>query len=139
MSEGVEVEADKKWDSGASLRAYATYGHAFQDGDTLDHSPAWITGASVAIPVIRRDTFLAIEPQVVGQQKNDLGEYTPPTFLTNVVFTSRNFYKTWTFQAGVYNLFGNFARFPREGPSNQVETSLDGPSPEAMVSLSVKF
>jgi iron complex outermembrane receptor protein len=138
-TEGFEVEADKKWDTGGSFRAYATYGKAFQNGDDLVHSPTWITGTSICIPVIRKDTFLTIEPQVVGQQKNDLGESTPPTFLTNVVFTSRNFYKTWTFQAGLYNLFGNFARYPREGPFNQMETSLDGPSPEAMVSLSYKF
>jgi len=139
MSEGVEVEGDKKWDSGASLRAYATYGHAFQDGSTLVHSPAWIAGTSIAVPVLRKNMFLTIEPQVVGQMRNDLGEYMPPTFLTNVVFTSRDFYKGWTFQAGAYNLFGNFARLPREGPFNQVETSLDGPSPEVLISLSCKF
>jgi outer membrane receptor for ferrienterochelin and colicins len=138
-TEGLEVEADKKWDSGGSIRAYATYGHAFQDGSTLVNSPDWITGTSIAIPVLRKDTFLTIEPQIVGQQKNDLGESTPPTFLTNVVFTSRDLWKGWTFQAGLYNLFGNFARYPREGPFNQVETSLNGPNPEALVSLSCKF
>jgi iron complex outermembrane receptor protein len=138
-TEGLELEADKKWDSGASFRLYGTYAHGFQDGGTLAHSPDWITGAAVAIPVLRRDTFVSIEPQVVGQQKNDLGEYMSPTFLTNVVFTSRDIWKNWTLQAGVYNLFGNFARYPREGPFNQVETSLNGPNPELLVSLSVKF
>jgi iron complex outermembrane receptor protein len=139
FAEGIEAEADKKWDNGASVRAYATYGHAFQDGSTLVHSPAWITGTSVALPVLRKNMFLTIEPQIVGQMKNDLGQYTSPTFLTNVIFTSRDFYKGWTFQAGVYNLFGNFARLPREGPFNQVETTLNGPNPEAMISLSCKF
>jgi iron complex outermembrane receptor protein len=138
-TEGIELEAGKTWDSGGSFRAYATYDRAFQGGSTLVHSPSWITGAAVAIPILRSQTFLTIEPQVVGQQKNDLGEYTPPTFLTNIVFTSRDFYKGWTFQAGVYNLFGNFARYPREGPFNEVETSINGPVPEALVSLSCRF
>jgi outer membrane receptor for ferrienterochelin and colicins len=136
---GVEVEADKKWDSGASLRGYASYSHATQSGAILSHSPAWITGASLAVPVYRKNNILAIEPQFVGQMKNDMGEYTSPTFITNVVFTSREFARGWTFQAGVYNLFGNFARLPREGPFNQVESMLHYPNPEAMVSLSYKF
>ncbi len=136
---GLEAEIGRKWEDGTSMRFYATYSHATNDGATLTHSPTWITGASIAVPVIGKDTFLAIEPQIVGQMKNNLGQYTDPTFITNVVFTSRDFYKGWTFQAGIYNLFGNYAHLPRENADNQVETTLNYPNPEFMISFSYKF
>ncbi|MBV8781616.1 MAG: TonB-dependent receptor [Phycisphaerae bacterium] len=136
---GVEAEIDKRWESGASFRAYATYSRATDDNGILSHSPEWITGTSFAVPVLWKNTFLAVEPQIVGSMKNDLGEYVSPTFVTNVIFTSRDVCKGLTFQAGVYNLFANYARLPREGAFNQVQSTLNYPNPEAMVSLTYKF
>ncbi len=137
---GVEGEIGKKWDSGGSFRMYASYTRAQDDnGSGLTHSPSWIVGSSTAIPVINNRSYLSIEPQFVGAMKDDLGNTIGATFITNVVFTSRDIYKGWTFQAGLYNLFGNYARMPRDGAFNQYQTSLNYPNPELLVSLSYRF
>jgi outer membrane receptor protein involved in Fe transport len=136
---GVEAEIDRKWSNGASARAYATFTRAEHDGDTLLDSPAWIVGAAVVFPVYKNNTFLSIEPQVVGQMKTDLGFYTQPTYLTNIVLTSRDIVPGWNLQAGVYNLFSNNARLPRDGPFNQIQPTLNYPDTSFLVSISHKF
>ncbi|HWE04491.1 MAG TPA: TonB-dependent receptor [Tepidisphaeraceae bacterium] len=136
---GVEAEIDRKWSNGASMRAYATFTRAEHDGDGLLDSPAWIVGAAVVLPVYKNKTFLSIEPQVVGKMKTDSGDYTQPTYLTNIVLTSRDIIAGWTFQAGAYNLFANDARMPRDGSFNQYEPTLNYPNTSFLVSLSRKF
>ena len=136
---GAEFEVQKQWKSGARLRAFGTYTRAEHDGIVLPHSPKWILGSAAAVPLFGRDTYLAFEPQIVGPMKSDLNQYTKPTFITNVVFTSRDIFKGWTFQAGVYDLFANSAKFPRDGAFNQFQPTLNWPGTRLEVSLSTKF
>jgi outer membrane receptor for ferrienterochelin and colicins len=135
---GVVAEADRRWDNGASFRVYASYSRADSEGDGLTHSPNWIVGASTAISICK-NTFLAIEPQIVAPMKSDLGDYTSPSFVTNIVLTSRDFYPGWTIQAGAYNLFSNYARLPRDGPFNQYQPTLNYPQTMYLFSLSHRF
>ncbi len=71
--------------------------------------------------------------------KNDLGQYIDPTYLTNIVLTSRDILPGWDAQAGVYNLFANTARLPRDGPFNQFQTKLNYPDTQFLVSLTCRF
>jgi iron complex outermembrane receptor protein len=135
---GVEGEIDRRWDDGASWRTYASYTRAEEAGDGLTHSPNWIVGSSVALPIFKK-CFVSVEPQIVAGMKSDLEVFTHPTFITNFVFTSRDFYHGWTFQAGAYNLFADKARLPRDGPYDQYQTTVDYPSTLFMVSVTKKF
>jgi iron complex outermembrane receptor protein len=137
---GLEAEIEKKWSSGARIRAHAAATCARGGDGSLAHSPAWITGMSFAIPIINKNTFLAIEPQIVGPQKNDLNQYTNPTFITNVVLTSRDFLtKGLELQLGAYNLLGEYARMPRSDAATHFQPTLDAPTSQFMASLTYKF
>jgi outer membrane receptor for ferrienterochelin and colicins len=137
-ADGVEGELDKRWEDGSSWRIYGSYTRADEDGNGLTHSPSWIAGSSLAIQIIRH-CYLSVEPQIVGGMKSDLGDFTHPTFITNVVFTSKEFARGWTFQAGVYNLFAEYARLPRDGPFDQIQGTVDYPSTTYMASITKKF
>ena len=108
------------------------------DNRLLD-SPEWIVGTAVVLPIYKNKTFLSIEPQFVGQMKDDLGNDTSPTYLTNIVLTSKDIVPGWDAQAGVYNLFSDNARLPRDGPFNQYQKNLDYPLPLYMVGLTHRF
>lgn len=136
---GVEVEADRNLGSHALFRAYATYTRAEHDGDRLLDSPEWIVGGSLIVPIWKSHTFLSVNPQIVGQMKTDLGTETAPTYLTNIVITSKDFIPGWDVQAGVYNLFSNAARLPRDGPFNQIQPTLNYPDTSYLVSLTHRF
>jgi iron complex outermembrane receptor protein len=136
---GIEAEVQKRWDSGAQVRAYASLGQAQQGGVSLACSPAWIVGGSLAVPVINQRSFLALEPQIVAGQKSDLGDYTNPTFLTNVVFTSRRVIRGLDVQVGIYNLFASYVRQPHDSVFNNLQPTLDYPGTTALVSLTYHF
>jgi iron complex outermembrane receptor protein len=136
---GIEAEIDKRWTTGANLRAYGSYTRAEHDEVEQTESPQWIFGVAAAIPVFNNRTFLSIDSQIVGPQKSDLQQYTDATYITNVIFTSRDFWKGWNFQVGVYDLFANHARFPRGGPFNQIQPTLNWPDTSFLVSLTCKF
>lgn len=136
---GIEAEVAKQWVDGTRIRAYGTYGQVERGGHLLEQSPKWILGTSIAVPVFKRETFLAIEPQIVGSMKSDTGQFVHPTYLTNVVFTSRDLIKGWTLQAGAYNIFANNARMPRDGAETHFQGTLNYPSTQYLISLSTKF
>lgn len=135
---GVEAEIDKRLPGNGSFRLYASYSRAEEDGAGLTHSPNWIVGSSTAVTICK-NTYLSVEPQIVAPMKSDLMVYTHPTFITNIVLTNRDSIKGWTFQTGVYNLFANYARLPRDGAFDQYESTVDYPATEFLVSATRKF
>jgi iron complex outermembrane receptor protein len=139
VARGLEGEIEKRWKSGADFRVYASVDRAERDGGGLTHSPQWIIGVSTAIPVINNRTFLSIAPQVVGPMNSDADVVTHPTFITNIVLTSREIRKGLDFQLGLYNLFGNIARIPRDSQFDQVQATLRYPYPQLLASLTYHF
>ncbi len=105
----------------------------------MTHSPQWIVGVSTVIPVLNNRTFLSIAPQVVGPMNSDADVVTHPTFITNIVLTSREVVKGLDLQLGLYNLFGNIARIPRDSQFDQFETTLRYPYPQFLASVKYKF
>ena len=139
---GIEAEVQRRWASGASVRVHGSLTRAEDnEGNRLTHSPEWITGASLVIPVFNSKTFLAIEPQIVGPMTSDLGESTGPTFITNIVFTARDaaHVKGLELQLGLYNLFGNDARLPHNSESVHFQPTLNYPETELMLNITYRF
>jgi iron complex outermembrane receptor protein len=138
-AKGIEAEIDKQWDKKAVFRAYGTYTWADHNGHLPTESPKWIVGASLAMPIFKQNTYIAIDPQIVGPMQNDLNQYTNPTYVTNVVFTTQDLIKDWTLQAGIYGLFADTARLPRGGAFAQFQPTLNYPKTQFLVSVSHKF
>jgi iron complex outermembrane receptor protein len=139
---GIELELQRRWESGASVRLYGTWTRAEdEDGQRLTLSPEWIAGAAIVVPVLGRHTFLSLDTQIVGPMSSDLGESTDPTFVTNVVLTSRRFLgvPNLDFQAGLYNLFADDARLPRGGPFIHSQPTLNWPQTQVLVGLTYRF
>ncbi|MGA2439694.1 MAG: TonB-dependent receptor [Tepidisphaeraceae bacterium] len=139
LARGLEAQLDKKWKSGATFRLYGSVDRAERDGDGLTHSPQWIVGLSAAAPILNNHTFLSVEPQVVGSMTSDLGQSTHPTYITNVVLTSRDVMKGMDFQLGLYNLFGDIVRIPRDNQFDQFQSTLRYPYPTLLASVTYKF
>ncbi len=139
-AQGVETEIQRRWSNGARIRGSACVGHAEDSqGQRLTLSPDVVLALAGDVPVINKQTFLSLETQMVGPMLSDLGANSNPSFLTNIVLTSRRVYKGLDLQVGVYNLFGNSARVPRDAPWNQNQPWLREPGVLAMVSLTYHF
>jgi outer membrane receptor protein involved in Fe transport len=89
------------------------------------------------MPIWKHATFLSLEPQIVGPMKNANGQFTHTSYITNVVLTSDDLIKGWTFQAGVYNLFSRASLLP--GGTEQVQPYLDYPGTQFRLSLTCRF
>jgi len=111
---GIEGEVTKRFKSGARLRVSGLLGHAVDnDGNRLSHSPDALLTLAGAVPVINERTFLAVETQIVGSMGSDFGGRADPTYVTNLVLTSKEVRKGLDLHVGVYNLFGELAEVPR--------------------------
>ncbi|HEV7301121.1 MAG TPA: TonB-dependent receptor [Tepidisphaeraceae bacterium] len=139
---GVEAELQRQWQSGGSFRAHASLTNATDDdGDRLAVSPRYIVGTAIIVPLIGKKTFLSVDAQLVGPMESDLGESTDPSYVTNVVLTSRDFLGTrgLELQAGVYNLFADDARLPHGDSFQHTQPTLNWPGTRAMVGLTYAF
>jgi outer membrane receptor protein involved in Fe transport len=70
---------------------------------------------------------------------SDTGIRNEATFLTNVVLTSKKIWRGMDVQVGVYNLFGNSAKYPQPSTWNQYEPYIPAPGVVALVSLTYRF
>jgi hypothetical protein len=82
---------------------------------------------------------LAIEPQIIGPQRNDQFIYTHTTFLTNIVLTSKDVINGLDLQVGAYDIFSNGARMPRDSAFNQVQSTLSYPTTKFLAGLTYRF
>jgi iron complex outermembrane receptor protein len=138
-AQGAECEVTKKWANGGQLRLSGMFGHAEDEhGHTLPQSPDVIVAMAGILPVYKR-TFLSIEPQMLGPMVSDTGVRNEATFLTNVVLTSKNIWRGLDIQVGVYNLFGNAARYPRPSVWNQYEPYIPAPGVQVLLSATYRF
>ena len=142
MAQGIEGELEKRWANGARVRLSGNFGHAQDDeGKRLTNSPDVLMAlaGAVPLPIINKRTFLAVETQMIGPMLSDTGQSSQPTFLTNVVFTSKNVWKGLDVQVGVYNLFGENALVPRASPFTQSQPWLRPPGVLGMITLTYRF
>jgi iron complex outermembrane receptor protein len=137
MAEGIEGEIDRKWDKRATFRLFGTYTWADSYEGLPPQSPKWILGTALAMPIWKQATFLSVEPQIVGPMKNGDGQFTHASYITNVVLTSDDLIKGWTFQVGAYNLFSHASQLP--GAGEQVQPYLDYPGTQFRATLTCRF
>lgn len=137
---GIEGEVQKKWANGSRLRLSGSLSRATDDdGHRPTDSPDALVSLAGIVPVYKR-TFFAVETQMVGPMLGDSGQSSPPTFLTNLVLTSKKVWRGLDAQVGLYNLFGgSMARIPNASSANNYQPWLLHPSPMILVSLTYRF
>lgn len=138
-AKGLEAEVDKSWSKHGQFRLYGSYDWTDAAGMLPPQSPKWMVGTALAVPIYRPNTVLSIEPQFVGPMASGGVGFTQPTYLTNIVFTTDDLVRDWTFQAGVYNLFSKGARLPGGGPTEQVGNTLPYPGTEFRLNITHRF
>lgn len=140
QAKGIEAEIEKRWKSGARVRVSGTLGRGVDSHhDRLEHSPDSVVAISGAIPVINERTFLAAEAQIVGSMLADEGSRSRPSYVTNVVLTSKEVLKGLDLQIGVYNIFGQCAEIPRSSPADQSQLWLRHPGLLVMGGFTYRF
>ncbi len=113
QAHGVEGEVSKRWKNGARIRLSGSLGRAVdEDEHRLAYSPDGIVNVAGEVPVLTARTFLAVETQILGSMKSAQDLRSEPSYVTNVVLTSKNVVKGLDLHLGVYNLFGEMAQVP---------------------------
>jgi len=114
---GMELELDKKWDSGLNGRI----SYSFQDakdlmaGDRLPNSARHLVKLNLLFPLIEEKVFLGVEEQYTSRKNTLSGSQTGDFFITNVTLFSGNLLKNMELSGSVYNLFNSKYFVPASG------------------------
>lgn len=125
---GVELELDKKWDSGLNGRV----SYSFQDakdlmaGDRLPNSARHLVKLNLLFPLVEEKVFLGVEEQYTSRKNTLSGSQTADFFATNVTLFSRNLLKNLELSGSVYNLFNSKYFVPASGEHFQNSIEQDG-------------
>jgi outer membrane receptor for ferrienterochelin and colicins len=106
---GVELELDKKWDSGLNGRISYSYQDAkdLMAGDSLPNSARHLVKLNLLFPLIEEKVFLGVEEQYTSRKNTLTGNQTGDFFITNVTLSSRNLLKNLELSGSIYNLFNS--------------------------------
>jgi outer membrane receptor for ferrienterochelin and colicins len=125
---GVELELDKKWDSGFNGRISYSYQNAkdLMAGDRLPNSARHLVKLNLLFPLIEEKVFLGVEEQYTSRKNTLAGSQTGDFFITNVTLFSRNLLKNLELSGSVYNLFNSKYFVPASGEHLQNSIEQDG-------------
>ena len=102
--DGIEIEAEYAWKSGARLRASYSLQRATDDtGSTLANSPRQLAKLNASIPMTEK-WRAGLEGQYVGSRHTSISDI-PAYALANLTLGSARPWRGWEFYASVYNLF----------------------------------
>jgi outer membrane receptor for ferrienterochelin and colicins len=107
---GVELETEKRWESGRLLKAAYTYNLMTDEahgGNWAVASPQNLFKLHYAEPLFRDKAMLGIENIFIDQRKTLQGSKTEPYYLVNVNLSSDTVIPGLDLSFGVYNLFDN--------------------------------
>ncbi|TFG91441.1 MAG: TonB-dependent receptor [Syntrophobacterales bacterium] len=125
---GVELELDKKWDSGLNGRISYSYQNAkdLMTGDRLPNSARHLVKLNLLFPLIEEKVVLGVEEQYTSRKNTLAGSQTGDFFITNVTLFSRNLLKNLELSGSVYNLFNSKYFVPASGEHLQNSIEQDG-------------
>jgi iron complex outermembrane receptor protein len=124
---GLEFELNAKRASGLEGRASYSLSDAYDRilQQRLDNSPLHQGKLNGTIPIVRH-AFAGLELLYFSPQRSYQQTRVPPSFLTNVTFSTRPLWGAWIFSASCYNAFDRRWYSPA-GPNNtQSEIAGDG-------------
>lgn len=139
VARGVEVEAERLWDSGTQLRtSYA--GQISRDvssGVELINSPRHLAKLNASMPVLGNALRTGLELQYTSRRKTLAGASAAGHLLTNLTLLSEKIAKGMELSASVYNLFDK--RYADPGAPEHVQDLIWQDGRSYRLKLSYRF
>jgi iron complex outermembrane receptor protein len=125
---GVELELFGRWANGWNTTLSYTYQDAEDgDGNWLVNSPKNMLKFNLMFPLLAEELLAgALEFQYMSERLTLGGNETDDSFVTNLVFLSRNLLNGLTISAGVYNIFDEDYFYPVSDAHEQDSILQDG-------------
>lgn len=125
---GIELELYGRWANGWNTTLSYTYQDAEDDdGNWLVNSPKNMLKLNLMFPLLAKELLTgALEFQYMSERLTLGGNETDDTFVTNLVFLSRNLLNGLTISAGVYNIFDEEYSYPVSDAHEQDSILQDG-------------
>lgn len=124
---GVELSADKTWDSGSRLRGSVSWQDvAFASGGELTNSPHWLGKLNYSSPLPWAGLRLGYELQYDARRLTNDGTYTDDTWLSSLNLSASNWARGLEVSLGIRNLFDQRYSHPASGRNWQNALEQDG-------------
>ena len=126
---GLELSADKTWDSGTRLRGSVSYQDAdYAGGGELTNSPRWLGKLNFSSPLPWAGLRLGYELQYDAKRLTNDGSYADDACLSNLNLTASNWAKGLEVSLGIRNLFDQDYQHPASSRNWQNALEQDGRS-----------
>lgn len=126
---GVELSADKTWETGTRLRGSLSYQDiAYAGGTALVNSPAWLGKLNFSSLLPWAGLRLGYELQYDSKRLTNDGTYTDDVWLSNLNLTASNWARGLEVSLGIRNLFDQDYVHPAAGRNWQNVLEQDGRS-----------
>ena len=137
---GVELSADKTWDSGSRLRGSVSYQDlAFASGGELINSPHWLGKLNYSAPLPWAGLRLGYELQYDARRLTPEGVYVDDFWLSNLNLTASNWARGLEVSLGIRNLFDQGYHHPAPFTSRNWQNVLEQDGRSVRVKLEYRF
>ncbi len=137
---GVELSADKTWDSGSRLRGSVSYQDvAFATGSALINSPHWLGKLNYSSPLPWAGLRLGYELQYDAKRLTPEGGYVADYWLSNLNLTASNWARGLEVSLGIRNLFDQGYQHPAPFTSRNWQNVLEQDGRSVRVKLEYRF
>lgn len=124
---GVELSADKTWDSGSRLRGSVSWQDvAFASGGELTNAPHWLGKLNYSSPLPWAGLRLGYELQYDARRLTNDGTYTDDAWLSSLNLSASNWARGLEVSLGIRNLFDQRYSHPASGRNWQNALEQDG-------------
>jgi len=135
---GVELSADKTWDSGSRLRGSVSWQDvALASGGELTNAPHWLGKLNYSSPLPWAGLRLGYELQYDARRLTNDGTYTDDTWLSSLNLTASNWARGLEVSLGVRNLFDQ--RFSHPASDRNWQNALEQDGRNVRVKLEYRF
>ena len=137
---GLELSADKTWNSGSRLRANVSYQDvAFASGGELINSPQWLGKLNYSRLLPWAGLRLGYELQYDAKRLTSEGAYTDDYWLSHLNLTASNWAKGLEVSLGIRNLFDQPYQQPSPSTSRNWQNTLEQDGRSVRVKLEYRF
>lgn len=137
---GVELSADKTWDSGSRLRGSVSYQDlAFASGGELINSPHWLGKLNYSAPLPWAGLRLGYELQYDARRLTPEGYYVDDYWLSSLNLTASNWARGLEVSLGIRNLFDQGYQHPAPFTSRNWQNVLEQDGRSVRLKLEYRF
>ncbi len=137
---GVELSADKTWDSGSRLRGSVAYQDVtFASGGGLTNSPQWLGKFNYSRPLPWAGLRLGYELQYDAKRLSVDGSYEDDYWLSHLNLTASKWARGLEVSLGIRNLFNQRYQQPAPSTSRNWQNALEQDGRSVRIKLEYRF